>query len=231
MLFGNYFTQYFKNDNINSKNLYTVASVLGYIHTYNEKWESTFLYIPRVNSDMKRVDSKDLVHSGVLKISRNLDTNLSLSGGLYFSREFFGNFFVPLGGIDWKINDKMRIFGTIPRDLNFQYEMNDNFMLDLSYRVKIASYRLNKDYNEDYVKIKDRTIKLRANYFLSSKWVLYGEVGYTLWPDYKRYSDKEFRDNTLFDTGFSHRKNALVFGGINNGFVFGGGIALKYLRE
>jgi hypothetical protein len=45
--------------------------------------------------------------------------DLKYKAGLYINQEFFGTFIVPLLGIDWKVNDRFQIFGTLPNSMKF----------------------------------------------------------------------------------------------------------------
>ena len=65
--------------------------------------------------------------------------NFALRIGLYYNREFFGNFFMPLLGIDWRLRNDWYLFGLLPGTFNIYKKLNSWFAMSLSHRGPTGS--------------------------------------------------------------------------------------------
>ena len=118
---GDYTQLHFKESgSINlQSDLYSTSLILGAdLGLKNPKWRTTLLVLPKINSDYKDISTDDMQMGGVAMFSYKKKDNLKYHFGLYYNREFFGDYFLPLLGIDWKINQRMNLFGDLPITMN-----------------------------------------------------------------------------------------------------------------
>ena len=54
---------------------------------------------------------------------------VSFKFGLYYNKEFFGNYFMPLIGLDWKIDAKNNLFGVLPGYMIFEHRVTSKILL------------------------------------------------------------------------------------------------------
>jgi hypothetical protein len=66
---------------------------------------------------------------GAVLLTYKKHPDLKYKFGLFYNREFFGNFFVPLAGIDWKINNRLQLFGVLPGNLVLERKVSRRFLL------------------------------------------------------------------------------------------------------
>ena len=71
----------------------------------------------------------------------------------------FGDYFLPLLGIDWKINEHIRTdFGDLPNNMNFEYKISNSIYSGIALLTNISSYRLNASTGGMYVREGDKTM-------------------------------------------------------------------------
>jgi hypothetical protein len=110
------------------------------------------------------------VHSSKLKIKL----------GLYYNREYFGNFFVPLAGVDWRVSDRFQMYGVLPTFYRFEYALiKQKLYAGLAFKSYTRSYRLS-DVNHDYVKNSELQAKLFVDVYIKKRFVLFAEFGRTI---------------------------------------------------
>ncbi len=108
-------------DTVFSASLISHGMHIGYNKQWkNKKWKTLFLFIARANTRISQLTSEDFQYGGVLLFNYKHKENLRYRLGLYYNREYFGNFFVPLLGIEWKINKTLNFFGDLPNSLNLE---------------------------------------------------------------------------------------------------------------
>jgi hypothetical protein len=104
--------------------------------------------------------------------------------GLYYNREYWGDFFMPLFGVDWKVNDKFRMYGTLPGNYRFEYKLGQKYYMGIGFRSAQRSFRLQKVYNNDFVRVKENQLKFFFERFFFKKIILgfdiYRSINYNL---------------------------------------------------
>jgi hypothetical protein len=148
----------------------------------NKKWETIIIGIPKLASDMRdKVDSYDIQYGGIFMEQFVKSPTFKIKAGLYYNREAFGNFYVPLVGVDWKVNKRFSMYGILPTNYKLEFNLVKNKLytgLNLKYFTR--SFRLSKWDNHDYVRYNEAQVKLFLDYYIIPKTVLFAEVGYDI---------------------------------------------------
>lgn len=203
-------------------NLYSTSLLFGAdLGLKNPKWRTTVLIIPKVNSDYVDISMDDAQLGGVLMFNYKKKENLKYHFGLYYNREFFGDYFMPLLGIDWKINDRINLFGDLPNNLNVEYKVSNKIYTGASLITIISSYRLSSASGGMYVREGDKSmghdeIKVYLNAYLTKNIVLYVEAGEAFYRSYTLYNDenelqennsifRKSQDGMFVNTGLAYR--------------------------
>lgn len=79
--------------------------------------------------------------AGVL-VTRKQSERLKLKYGLYMNREFFGWLVVPLAGLDYKVNPKVRVFGILPQNMRLEIRHNKVFRSGIVFETPLNTYSL-----------------------------------------------------------------------------------------
>jgi hypothetical protein len=205
--------------NSSSQQLYSLSLPIGFLFTSpNKKWKYTGVLIPKINSDYKDNLSHDYQLGGIGLVTRVFNENLQVRAGVYYNREFFGNFFLPLVGVDWKINDRFQIYGTMPSNYRIEYKVSRRWNTGLGFRSFTRSFRLNNYYGNDFIWVKESQVKIYLEGFVFKNLLLtldvYRSIGYQL-PRNDYYEPRlekpgipalqPFKDSFGFTIGFAYR--------------------------
>ncbi len=209
-----------KNDfYFQTNNLYSTLLPIGLQHeTKNRKWKFIGLVMPKLSSDFRNsVSSYDFQLGGYGLATYTLNKKLKIKAGLFYNREFFGNFFVPLFSIDWDATDRLKMYGVLPTTYRIEYALvKQKLYAGLAFKSYTRSYRLS-DGNHDYVKNAELQAKAFVDVYIKKKFVLFAEFGRTI-----NYSPLAY----LYET-----KTLLnappIYTGIQDAFFFNVGLALR----
>ncbi len=136
-----------------SYKLYSSALQLGILHPWeNRHWTTMVLFVPRIAADVHKVIEKDFQWGGAVVNTRVYSDRFKLKFGLYYNREFFGNFFMPLLGCDWKVSDRTYVWGLLPGSFNFRYKINARMAFLASYCSITSSFRAEGSPGDDYIR-------------------------------------------------------------------------------
>ncbi|MFN5224708.1 MAG: hypothetical protein ACK5DJ_11025 [Bacteroidota bacterium] len=143
---------------------------------------------------------------GAVLASKRFGQKLWLRLGAYYNNEFFGAYFLPLVGCDWRISDSWRLFGLLPSNMRLQHRISERINAGVFFRIPVSSFRKPSG---GYVKQYDNQLFLYADYRLVSKLVLVAEVGHsafrTLW-NREQYGEQVLQsDGLVFKCGLFYR--------------------------
>jgi hypothetical protein len=202
--------------------LYSILIPLGLQHeTVNKKWKVLGLAMPKISSDFKDglVPQYDFQMGGYAMATYVRTKNLSLKFGLFYNREAFGNFFIPIGAVDWKVCKWFQMYGVLPNNYRFEFALlQKKLYAGLAFKSYTRSYRLSSAYGHDYVRNNEMQLKLFLDVYLAKKFVLFGEFGRTI-----GYSPLVYKFNTSKERSLS----APQYFPINDAFFFNVGIAYR----
>jgi Domain of unknown function (DUF6268) len=179
------------SNSTSSSSISSITALLGYQFTSkSKKWKTILMAIPKLASDFEDpISTTDWQIGGLLLGNYKANDKLKIKAGLYYNREAFGDFFVPLLGIDWKATDRLNFYGTLPNNYKIEYAVVKNkFFTGLNFKSQIRSFQLAQKQNNDYVRFDETVLKLFADYFLYKKVLVFSEIGYSLGKSPLQYS-------------------------------------------
>ncbi len=165
--------------------LYSLSVPIGLqLQSKNEKWKYTGIIIPKVNSDFADNLDYDGQLGGIGLITRVFNEKLQVRAGLYYNSDFWGHFFMPLVGVDWKVNDRFRMYGTLPGNYRFEFLLRKKMYAGISFRSAQRSFRLQKKYDDAFVRVKENQLKIFFEGFVVGKILIgidiYRSINYNL---------------------------------------------------
>jgi hypothetical protein len=173
----------------------TALPVTFLTHNSDTSYSISLTFIARSNSTDFRFNG-DVFQAGSAVINTvRINRKLKLKFGLYYNREFFSDFFIPLAGLEWKINKRTNFFGVFPNLLKFEYRLFKGIYTGVSFKSITNSYRVGGEGN-DYYKIEDNHFFIFTDINLPGKFVLGLEAGHTIFREFKSR-------NTTVDYSFS----------------------------
>jgi len=188
---------------------------LTYTRYIASKWEMTAAFIPRWNGEPEIQFSKGFQAGVAILMMYHKNANLSYKLGVYYNREFWGNFFIPLLGIDWTINKKQRLFGILPGYLTYENRLSKTISWGGNFRTFTNSYRLktNTASTANFTRIDDNQLGAYADFYLTRKIVLNAEAGYSILRKIRTGYNKTSEDqyNTLSSNSAPYFRVALQY--------------------
>ncbi|MGZ3885194.1 MAG: DUF6268 family outer membrane beta-barrel protein, partial [Bacteroidia bacterium] len=206
-----------------SYDLYSLSVPLGFqFANADKKWKFLFVAIPKMNSDFRNSHVNDFQLGGISLITYTKGPNLKFKLGLYYNREFFGNFFVPLVGMDWKVNDRLSFYGVLPTNYRMEIKLSKFMYTGLGFKSFQRSYRLANELHSDFVWVRESGLKAFLDIYIAKKIILFGELGYMLNYRLVQYQHGDLR---------AERNTNPVYTPFQNNIFFNAGLAFRIRRD
>ena len=121
--------------------LYSSTLKIGLASTFNEKWSSTVVLLPKIASDYKDISGDDFYLGGYAVLKLKKKENLIYRFGIYASSEAFGIFSTPIIGWYYLSPNK-----------KFEMDMSLPIATDINYKLSFATvgvdyYGIGRSYN------------------------------------------------------------------------------------
>lgn len=191
-----------------SKSVFSTALPVTYMQYFNDSvWFISTTIIPRYSGVTTQYRSNGWQLGGAVVAAWRVSRQLKFRLGLYYNREFFSDFFIPLAGLDWKVNDRLMVFGTLPNSLKVEYRLKKKWYAGTFFKSFTNSFR--DVHGEGYYKLSDNHLGLFSDYYFTPHLVWGVEAGHTLLRHTVGRNVEqrmESKYNTLFvKTGFYYR--------------------------
>lgn len=196
-----------------SYRLSAISLPLGIRHiSKNKKWETILIGIPKIAADFRgRITEKDYQLGGIFLQQYTHSTNLKLKIGLYYNREAFGDFFMPLVGLDWRATSRIYFYGILPSNYWAEYRIIPHKLYTgLNFKSYTRSFRLSEKNRSDYVRYDEEEIKLFLHWFAYKNILLFAEAGYSLGKNPWQYTYNT-RTTTDVNPVYTPVKNYALF--------------------
>jgi len=142
----------------------------------DSSFKQAFTVIGRFNATEWRFNSNSFQIAAAYLATWRLKPNLHVQLGMYYSREFFSDFFLPLAGIDWRISKRVNFFGVFPNAMRLEYNPVKNVYVGADFKSVLNSYR-SQITDNSYWKVLDNHLGLFAEYAFKGRYTLYAGSG------------------------------------------------------
>lgn len=169
-----------KNDTLSAQYSSFTLPVGMQVQLKNPKVKFSGLIVPRIAAADLGDSFSDIFQLGVFSLFTVTESDkFRYKFGLYYNRDFFGNFFVPLVGVDWKVSDRFSLFGTLPQSFKASYAiLPSRVNAGLAFRSLTRSFR-GEDVNT-FVRYNELQFKTFFDFYITKKNVVFVEGGYFL---------------------------------------------------
>ena len=170
--------------------IYTLYFPLTYEHTFKDtmnKLSGTLIY--RYNSTNKiNPGIKNDMLGGAILFTHICNPKFDWKAGIYYNKEFYGDYFLPLVGFDWQASDRLFIWGLLPSSATVDYTVTNNFHAGFNFYAAEESY-LTEGKNA-YFHFLEVQLRLFADYYIpKTPLALTLEVGHTMMRKYESHDD------------------------------------------
>jgi hypothetical protein len=177
----------------------------------SDKWKISLTAIPRFNSEAGEAIEDAGQFGGAVITTHKFSDRISLKAGLYYNKEFFGNYFLPLAGVEWNPSDKLYIFGILPNNLVLDYRLNKKLHAGFIYKGITTSFRLAESGFYHYYRMEEGQTGIFFDYYFKKNFVLQIQTGHTLLRNYgygflnEDHFLQDLKDASIIKVGLSYR--------------------------
>ena len=176
------FSPYYENWLIDSTSVHHLLPALqgivlpvGIVFPFKDKkWSMVLTAIVRSNAE-QLFENNTFQYGGAGFISYEKSAGKKIRLGAYMNTDFFGFFFIPLLGADWRMNKNNYFFGLLPGRFTWEHKLNQNWYTGITFRAITSSYRLQSG---QYVRIDDNQLSAFVDAYPAKRLCLTLEPGY-----------------------------------------------------
>jgi hypothetical protein len=148
---------------------------------------------------------------GFVVVNYKVNPKLTLKAGLYYNREAFGNFFMPIAGLEYKIDSTLQIWAALNGSFFLEKKLKKRWYTGLTFKAVNNSYQL---FNGKYIQFNDNQLSLYSDFYFTKNLVLNLEAGHSLFRRIrlgnsgriKQYVyEEKINDNLLFRVSAIYR--------------------------
>lgn len=202
---------------------------LGIKHQHSERWSGTYLFLPKIASDFKRVDLQDVQFGGLALLDYKISDTWKLKFGIYVSSENHGSTVTPLLGV-WhrSKNRKFYINATLPIRMDINYNIIKDFSMGVDLLTSVKSYSVLLNNNDAYVQEESIRIGLYAAYgFLENSLILRLRGGFDT-TEYGLYNSGDEIGAQLLTFPLAGDNRNKLNPDFNGAFYFGGDLIYRF---
>ena len=181
------------NEDVSS--VYTVLLKVGMNIKHNDKWTGTYMFMPKLSSDLKKIGREDFQFGGLVLFDYSKRAKFKYRFGLYYNSELFGPYFVPLFGIYYKSNnDKFEINATLPVWADLNYRLANWFKVGVNFSGLTRTFNINEpQFSEkgEYLVKQSNELFLYGQFELFKSIIIQTKIGYSLGRRYGIYDVKD----------------------------------------
>jgi len=136
--------------------------------------------------------------------------------GTYLNKEYFGVFFMPLMGIDWKIDEKNDVFGVLPGNLTYQHRLSSRTAYGGAFRAQTNSYYRSQG---NYTRVDENQLGGFFDLYVTPNIIFNTEAGHSLFRKIRtnatancltsscnlKHNDYKVNDNLYFKLSMAYR--------------------------
>lgn len=120
---------------------------MGLSMTHNDRWKSTMIFMPKLSSDLMKVNRNDAQFGGTLIFKYKKSDSFSWQFGGYFNTELFGPFFVPFLGLYYHSpNEKFEANVLLPASVDMNYTITPKLRFGGSFLSFVKTFHLHQQY-------------------------------------------------------------------------------------
>lgn len=177
--------------NSNLTSVYSTMLKVGMNFKYGDKWDGTYIFLPKISSDFKSIGSADFQYGAYALFKYKKRDNLNYKFGLYYNSELFGPFFVPIIGFYYlSKSEKLEMNFNLPISADINYKMNDRVRVGMNFLAFVRTYHLNEPYDgnpNNYLTKTTNEIFGYLQFDVTKSLILQTKVGYSIGRNYRVY--------------------------------------------
>jgi hypothetical protein len=160
-----------------------------------------------IYSDFKNTTSDDFRFAAGFRYKDYIRENLSISYGLLYSKQFFGNLIAPFIDFNWKISQQLIFSGPFPLNPRLKYTFHPKATLSLFLKPDNSTFRLSTpENNSQYLQRKQWNAGIGCDYKFKKHWTVSVKTGSALRQKFEIYDSSETGVFSIFTIDINDRK-------------------------
>lgn len=132
------------NPNREEESVTGITLKLGANIKHNSKWSGTYMFLPKISSDLKKVSDRDFQFGGAVLMKYTKTDHFNYKFGIYGNSELFGPFLVPIFGFYYlNPSEKFEAKVLLPLSVDLNYAITKSIRFGLNFKGQVRSYNLN----------------------------------------------------------------------------------------
>jgi len=173
----------------------TINVKIGFNRNHSEKWNGTYMILPKLSSDFKKVTGKDFQIGGVILMKYKKSETFKYHFGLYANNDLHGPLITPLLGFYYKSpNDKFEANFTLPIWADVNYKLANWLNAGINFAATTRTYNLGN--SNSYVLKRSNELFGYLQFNIKKSFIIQTKTGYSFGRAYEVY---ESNDNVDFD--------------------------------
>ncbi|MBL7472211.1 DUF6268 family outer membrane beta-barrel protein [Robertkochia sediminum] len=186
------------DDIVNPINIHGFILRTGLIQKLSNGNSIQVVFMPRLMSDLKKIDHKHFQFGGTLIYEKIYHEGLKIGYGVLYNQETFGPNVTPLLNLEWKISERWSVSGLLPISSKIKYQATDKLQLGMHHFGLVTSYRLGEEaYQNDYIQRSSIDLGCFLRYRIMGGIHVEGRYGYSFGRSYGQYNQDEKIDLAL----------------------------------
>lgn len=156
---------------------------------------------PKLNSDFKNINSRHFQIGGMFIVYKERKKDFFWQFGVFYNQETYGPFFMPVFGLDWKINSKDYFGVLLPAYLVYEHRFSRKIYAGFELELSGETFRLgDSQYENSFISQlgEDKMTFLTEphlflDYYLAKHLVLYLKPGLRLFHRYEHFTEEDQR--------------------------------------
>jgi len=132
------------NTNRAEESMMGLTLKLGANVKHNSKWSGTYMLLPKLSSDFKKISNHDFQFGGAVLMKYTKSDHFNYKFGVYSNSELFGPFIVPIFGLYYlNPSDKFEAKVLLPLAVDLNYSITKSVRFGLNFKGQVRSYNVN----------------------------------------------------------------------------------------
>ncbi|MFK8038536.1 MAG: DUF6268 family outer membrane beta-barrel protein [Crocinitomicaceae bacterium] len=160
---------------------------------HNAKWSGTYLLLPKISSDLKKLGKDDFQIGGVALMKYAKSDHFNYKFGLYANTELFSTFLVPILGFYYlSPSEKFEAKVLLPLAVDLNYSLNEKTRVGFNFKGQVRTYNLNAplfNENDRYLARSTNDLYTYLQYGMENGINLQFGVGRSVARSYRIYNE------------------------------------------
>ena len=195
----------------------SLALQVAFSKSLSKQWSVYLSVIPRWNGNKSAIFTNDFQLGGAVLVSYKRRGGLIWKFGMYYNREISGDYFIPLLGIDWKINGRNNLFGILPGNLVFEHKAGNGVYYGAEFNAITNTYDagfIAAGSVPKYLRISDNQLSMYGCFRIKRNVFLHAAIGHSVLRSLKLgvkdasgkyYYANRMNDNLFFKVTLNYR--------------------------